>query len=85
MEFQAKDTIQFLARQEGKRVYRYDEEAQAEVLMVDYSLEVGDEVEVDGHEVIRLSAARSLFPSKTTVKSLKRQKYAGKFGVLAEM
>jgi hypothetical protein len=79
MEFQAKDTIQFLARQEGKRVYRYDQEAQAEVLMVDYSLEV------DGHEVIRLSAARGLFPSKTTVKSLKRQKYAGKFGVLAEM
>ena len=34
MEFQAKDTILFLARQEGKRVYRYDEEAQAEVLMV---------------------------------------------------
>jgi hypothetical protein len=39
----------------------------------------------DGHEVIRLSAARGLFPSKTTVKSLKRQKHAGKFGVLAEM
>jgi hypothetical protein len=40
---------------------------------------------LDGYGVIRLSAARSLFPSKTTVKSLKRQKYAGKFGVLAEM
>ena len=42
-------------------------------------------MEADGYEVIRLSAARSLFPSKTTVKLLKRQKHAGKFGVLAEM
>ena len=61
MEFQAKDTIQFLARQEGKRVYRYDEEAQAEVLMVDYSLEVGDEVEVDGGLRLKVTETGSAY------------------------
>lgn len=65
MEFQGRDTIQFFARQEGKRVYRYDEEAQAEVLMIDYSLEVGDEVEVDGGlklKVVETGSAYEQYP-----------------------
>ena len=64
IEFQGKDTLQFFERQEGKKVYRYDEDTQTEMLMFDYSLEVGDEVEVDGGVRLRVVETDSAY--KTT-------------------
>lgn len=61
IEFQGKETVQFFERQEGKRVYRYDEDTQTEVLMVDYSLEMGDEVEVDGGVRLRVVETDSAY------------------------
>jgi hypothetical protein len=43
-------------RQDGQRVYRYDSENQMDVLMLDYSLDVGDEVTVDGNLRLRVEA-----------------------------
>ena len=65
IEYQARETLLFYERQEGKKVYRYDEDTQAEVLMVDYSLEVGDEVEVDGGvkmKVVKTESAYETIP-----------------------
>ena len=64
IEYQGKDTLHFLERQEGKKVYRYDEDTQTEMLMFDYSLEVGDEVEVDGGVRLRVVETDSAY--KTT-------------------
>lgn len=63
IEFQGKDTLQFFERQEGKKVYRYDMDTQTEMLMFDYSLEVGDEVEVDGGVRLRVVETDSAFKS----------------------
>jgi len=63
IEYQGKDTLHFLERQEGKKVYRYDKDTQTEVLMFDYSLEVGDEVEVDGGVRLRVVETDSAFKS----------------------
>ena len=65
IEYQGRETLLFYERQEGKKVYRYDEDTQAEVLMVDYSLEVGDEVEVDGGvkmKVVKTESAYETIP-----------------------
>ena len=61
IEYQGKDTLLFLERQEGLKVYRYDENTQAEVLMIDYSLNVGEEVEVDGGVRLRVVETGSAY------------------------
>lgn len=61
IEYQGKETLSVLERQEGDKVYRYDENTQAEVLMIDYSLNVGDEMVVDGGVKLRVVETGSAY------------------------